>query len=358
MSIKVDCDSHFLPLDAFNEVDPRFGDRGPRFVYIGPDRDLVVYKERAEIIPDFMWDYPTCLRPGRRHPGVSDGDVRAEDLKKIGFDRQVLVPNNAPFAYDVDPELGASVCRSYNHAVARVLDRHPDKFIGLAVLPMQDVDRAIEELDHAIMEKGIHAPQIGTHVDDKNLDEYEFWPFYKRVEELGVPLIIHCSHLAPTAGAHRYKRYRFGNALQFPAESSLALGSLICGGVLDAFPNLRVGVLEAGAGFVPYLFDRLDEVAVEEPHYTHVSITKLPREYLDRIWFSFNIKTEAASLPFLIDRLGPDWLLLSSDYPHGLAGSGQNTIQFLESLDTVSAADKAKLMGLNAARLFNLKVEA
>jgi aminocarboxymuconate-semialdehyde decarboxylase len=173
-----------------------------------------------------------------------------------------------------------------------------------------------------------------------------------------VPLIVHCSHLAPTAGAHRYKRYRFGNALQFPAESSLALGSLICGGVLDAFPKLRVGILEAGAGFVPYLFDRLDEVAVEEPHYTKVSIKKLPHEYLDRIFFSFNIKTEAATLPFLIQRFGPDWLLLSSDYPHGLAGSGPNTIQFLESLETISSADKEKLAGLNAVRLFNLKVDA
>lgn len=357
MTIKVDCDSHFLPYDAFDEVDRRFGDRGPRFVFDGLGRDVVVYKARAQQIPDFMWDYPTCLQPGRRYPGVSDGDVRAADLEKIGFDRQVLVPNNAPFAYDVDPDLGASVCRSYNHAVARVLDRHPHKFIGLAVLPMQDVDRAIEELDHAIVEKGIHAPQIGTNVLDKNLDEYEFWPFYKRVEELGVPLIIHCSHLAVTAGAHRYKRYRFGNALQFPAESSLAIGSLICGGVLDAFPNLRVGILEAGAGFLPYLFDRLDEVAVEEPEYTKVKIKKLAHEYLGQFWFSFNIKTEADSLPFLIERIGADRLLLSSDYPHSLAGSGMNTIQFLESLDTVSPGDKEKLMGLNAVRLFNLRVE-
>ncbi len=356
MAIKIDCDSHFLPYDAFDEVDRRFGDRRPRFVFDGNGKEVVVYKARAEQIPDFMWDYPTCLNLGRRHPGVSNADVRARDLEQIGFDRQVLVPNNAPFAYDVDTDLGASVCRSYNRAVSRVLQRHPDRFIGLAVLPMQDVDRAIEELDYAITELGLHAPQIGTNIQDKNLDEFEFWPFYKRVEELNVPLIVHCSHLAVTAGAHRYQRYRFGNALQFPAESSLAVGSLICGGVLDTFPRLRVAILEAGAGFLPYLFDRLDEVAVEEPHYTKVSISKLPTAYLDQFWFSFNIKTEAASLPFLIERIGADRLLLSSDYPHGLAGSGMNTVQFLASLDTVTAADKEQMMGLNAARLFNLSV--
>jgi len=354
MAVKIDCDSHFLPYDAFDDVDPNFHGRAPRFVFGQSGKDVVVYNARTEKVPYFMWNYPTSFRLGKRTPGVSNADARVEDLAKIGFDRQVLVPNNAPFAYDVDPDLGASVCRSFNNAVSRVLKKYPDKFIGLAVLPMQDVTLAIQELERAVLELGIHAPQIQTHILDKNLDEYEFWPFYKRVEELGVPLIVHCSHLSITAGAHRYKRYRFGNALQFPAETSLAIGSLICSGALDTFPKLRVGLLEAGAGFLPYLFDRLNEVAVEEPEYTKVSIKKLPTEYLDQLWFSFNIKAEPKSIPYLIERIGADRLLISSDYPHGLAGSGMNTIQYLESLETVSDEDKEKMMGLNALRLFNL----
>ncbi len=354
MAVKIDCDSHFLPHDAFDDVDSKFSGHAPRFVYHENGKQVVTYKARTEQLPAFMWNYPTCFNLTRQNPGLSNVDTRVEDLAKIGFDRQVLVPNNAPFAYDVDADLGASVCRSFNNAVARVLKKYPDKFIGLAVLPMQDVSLAIQELDRAVLELGIHAPQIQTHIMDKNLDEYEFWPFYKRVEELGVPLIVHCSHLSITAGAHRYKRYRFGNALQFPAETSLAIGSLICSGALDTFPKLRLGFLEAGAGFLPYLFDRLDEVAVEEPEYTKVSIKKLPTTYLDQLWFSFNIKAEPKSIPFLIERIGADRLLISSDYPHELAGSGMNTIQYIESLETVSAEDKEKMMGLNALRLFNL----
>jgi predicted TIM-barrel fold metal-dependent hydrolase len=126
--------------------------------------------------------------------------------------------------------------------------------------------------------------------------------------------------------------------------------------VFDRFTQLRVGILEAGAGFLPYLFDRLDEVSVEEPDYTRVRNERLASEYLQHFWFSFNIKTEAASLPFLVERIGADRLLLSSDYPHAMAGSGMGTVQFLESLTTVSAEDKEKMMGLNAARLFNLRV--
>src|SRR5205809_319257 len=82
---------------------------GPPFVFTSGGKEVVVYKARAEKVLDFMWDYPTCLNLGRRHPGVSDADVRARDLEAIGFDRQVLVPNNAPYAYDVDLELSASV---------------------------------------------------------------------------------------------------------------------------------------------------------------------------------------------------------------------------------------------------------
>ena len=102
------------------------------------------------------------------------------------------------------------------------------------------------------------------------------------------------------------------------------------------------------------MFDRLNEVAVEEPEYTKVSIKKMPTEYLDQLWFSFNIKTEAKTIPFLIERIGAERLMLSSDYPHSLAGSGMSTIQYLETLETVSAADKEKMMGLNALKLFNL----
>src|SRR5436309_15337633 len=101
MSLKIDCDSHFLPHDAFDDMDPKYFDRGPHFVYDNSGGEVVVYRARAEQIPHFMWNYPTCLNMGRHYRGTWDCELRAADLEKIGFDRQVLVPNNAPFAYDV-----------------------------------------------------------------------------------------------------------------------------------------------------------------------------------------------------------------------------------------------------------------
>ena len=355
MSIKIDCDSHFSPHDAFDEVDPKFAGRGPRIVYDGSGKEATVYPERTAKILPYMWNYPTQFTMGRRPRGLWDADARVNDLGKIGFDRQVLIPQGAPFAYDVDPELGASVCRSYNNAVGRVIKKYPDDFIGLAVFPMQDMGLAMEELERTAA-MGLY-PHIQTHIQDRNLDEYEFWPFYARAEELNLPIILHSSHVSITAGGHRFQRYRFGNALQFPMESWIAIGSLICSGVMDAFPKLRVATVEAGAGHIPYLFQRLNEVAVEEPQYTKVSIKKRPYEYLDQFWFTFNVVTEAPLLPFLIEYMGgADHLLLTSDYPHSLAGSGENPVALLEALETVSPADKEKMMGTNAAKLFALEI--
>ncbi|MFB3110580.1 MAG: amidohydrolase family protein [Gemmatimonadales bacterium] len=355
MGIKIDCDSHFSPKDAFDEVDPKFYARGPKIVSGASGRSVTVYPERTEQLLPFMWNYPTQFNMGPgQHRGIWDIDTRVNDLGKIGFDKQVLIPQGAPYAYDVPAEMGASVCRSANNAMARAVAKHPDDFLGLAALPMQDIQLAIEELERSV-ELGLY-PNIQTHIQDRNLDEYEFWPFYERVEALNVPLLLHSSHVSITAGAHRYKKYRFGNALQFPMESWTAIGSLICGGVLDTFPKLRVATVEAGAGHLPYLFQRLNEVATEEPQWTKVSINKLPTEYLDQFWFTFNIATEAPLLPSLIEYIGADRLLLTSDYPHGLAGSGANPVEALETLETVSPVDKEKMEGLNAAELFKLEI--
>lgn len=125
MGVKVDCDSHFLPHDAFDDIEQKFSGLIPKFVFDGSGKQAVVYKARTEKLPAFMWNYPTCFRLLKQAPGVSNADARVEDLAKIGFDRQVLVPNNGPYAFDVEPDLGASVCRSFNSAVGKVLTEVP-----------------------------------------------------------------------------------------------------------------------------------------------------------------------------------------------------------------------------------------
>ena len=94
------------------------------------------------------------------------------------FDIQVLVPNNGPFYYDVDPKLALSVCRPYNNSIGRIVKKSPGKFIGLVTVSVQDAHLAAEELERAVVELGLHAPVSYTSLNDKDLDAEELWPFY------------------------------------------------------------------------------------------------------------------------------------------------------------------------------------
>jgi aminocarboxymuconate-semialdehyde decarboxylase len=125
---------------------------------------------------------------------------------------------------------------------------------------MQSPPRALKELDRAITDLGLQAPTLFTNVNGRNLDQPEFWPIYARIEELGVPLILHPSRSGKLLGLERLTKLHLDNALGFLYEGTLAITSLICGGVLDMFPRLRVGLLETGSGYLPYLMDRLNEV--------------------------------------------------------------------------------------------------
>jgi predicted TIM-barrel fold metal-dependent hydrolase len=145
----VDCDSHILPEDAFADVPAAFLQEGPRIETDAKGRSCVIYPARQRNIPDYARTIPNPFNPRPRSSG-NKPEVRIADMAKAKIDLQVLVPSNGSFYYDVEPELGAAVCRSYNNAVGRIVKEHPGKFLGLATLPMQAPRLAVDELDRAV----------------------------------------------------------------------------------------------------------------------------------------------------------------------------------------------------------------
>jgi len=368
MSIIIDSDSHFMPSDAFEDEEAlhRFGSRWPRFQMDALGRDWIVFPERFDRLNAHQRSLPCSLIPGKHHPGYYDGDARTEWLDRVGIDMQVLVPSPASFTYDIEPELGVAVCRSYNNAIGRLLKRHPGRYIGLAVLPMQDPLAAVEELDRATLELGIHAPMVISNVNGRNLNEYDFWPVYERMEELGVPLIVHGNRFGPLLGMERLPNMHLDNALGFLYEGTLAITSLIMYGVLDMFPRLRVGVLETGAGYITYLMDRLQEVyegevfgGVSPIHGKPVNelIKKSPREYMDQIWICFNAAAESRNIPHVVDMFGADRFMVNSDFPHGLGGAGEAMTDMVLSLEALTPGQREQLLGLSACALFAIDPE-
>lgn len=366
MGITIDVDSHFIPIDAFDDEDSRrrFRSRWPEVVFDHLGRSWIVFPERLEKYSPIQRTMHSSLLPGKRDLGFWDSRHRQEWMDQAGFDMQVLVPTATVCDYSLDPELCLGVCRSYNDAVGRVLKRHPGRFIGLAVVPMQDVVATTEELDRAILELGIHAPVIILPME-RNLDDPVFWPFYKRVEQLGVPLVLHPDRFVKggVAAMERAARMHLENALGFVYEGMLAISDLIMNGVLDMFPHLRVGLLETGAGYLPTLMDRLQTVyevetygglSPQAPKAVRDLITKPPEEYVNHFWLCLEVDMELRTVPHLIDRFGADRFMVGSDYPHNLGGGGKGTIKRVLSMEFLTQEQKAHLLGLSACKLFGI----
>lgn len=359
--VYIDCDSHILPVDAFDEVDEEFWSQKPRLVSDNKGYSFIYYEARQRNIPDYARPIPSPFTPRLMDLKKNDPAIRVADLALSKFDMQVLVPRNGPFYYDVEPRLAASVCRSYNNAISRMIRKYPNRFLGLSTLPLQDVDLAIKELERSVKDLGLHAPVVYTSVGEKTLDSTDLWPFYSKAQELNVPLIIHPVNTGPMVGGWRLGRhyqtkgYGLWSALGNPMEASLTFAELVFGGVLDAFPNLRICLMEGGGTQVPHLLDSLDAVYQGEGDYERFTAKpkRRPVEYLDRVYFG--IRPTETLLGVLLERYGSDSWVVGSDYPHGdTMGSWPNTISVINAREDLSARAKDALLGGNAARLFAL----
>ena len=335
---------------------PGLGSRRPRLWLDAAGRERVTYPEREANLTDHQRYVYRGFQWGRPERGMWDPEARIEFMERVGVDRQALVPDTDPYHYDVEPELATSVCQAYNNAVSRVLKRYPGRFLGLAPLPMQDPERAVQELDRAIGELGLHAPVLVTNVDGRGLDEPEFWPVYAKAEELNVPLILHPSRSGKMLGIERLKKFHLHNTLGCLYEGTHAITCLILGGVLDMFPRLRVALLETWCGFMPHLMDRLQ---AEYEHGLDKIIRKPPREYMDQFWLCANVSIEKEELAHAVERFGPNWIIMGTDFPHGLGdgigvtGEG-NVGDYVSMISGLTDEQKERVLGLNAAELFGI----
>ena len=291
-----------------------------------------------------------------------DPAQRVADMAMSKFDRQVLVPNNGPFYYDVDPKYGLSVCRSYNNSIGRIVKKFPGKFIGLVTLPLQDGKLAAQELERAVVELGLHAPVSYTSVNENDIDVESLWPVYRKAEELNLPIIVHPVNTGPIAGGWRMTRhyatrgYGFWSAMGNPIENSIALANLMFGGVLDAFPKLRFCFMEGGGTQVPHLMDSLAAVYQGEGDYERFK--SRPKQEPSSTWTGcyFAIRPTETLLGVLVERYGERSWVVGTDYPHAdTMGSWPHTIDVIKGRKDLSSGAQDAILGGNALRLFAMQ---
>jgi aminocarboxymuconate-semialdehyde decarboxylase len=310
-------------------------------------RYRIDYPARAPFVPEHI----KPLRVNGRPKSDFEIEPRLAAMAQDGFDMQVLIPNNSPFYYDVDAKMGANVSRSFNMAISRILRRYPNKFIGIAATPLQNVELAIAEAEYAIKELGLHSVIIYQNINGKDLDSESLWPFYEAVEKMGVPLSVHGVDSGPLIGVDRFARFNLDVCLGFPFEVFTAISALIFSGVLDRFPTLKFGFFEVGIGFIPWLLDRL-EMAYDARPAARERAKRRPKDCFDNFYFSLG--SEDSTLPDVVKRIGSTRLMIGSDYPHP-DGTSPNTVSMLRAREGLSQRDIDNLLGGTAAEFFGLK---
>jgi len=349
----IDADGHvFEPDELWEEhLDPAFMDRRPRIVL--DERGTTRYEIDGRMVPPGTgrgaW-VPEGIREASLHrEGGIDPKLRLADMDEEGIDVAILYATAALGLYAIsDIDLSVACCRAFNDWLAAYCAVAPDRLKGTPVLPLRSIPESVTEARRAVEELGFSSITVMCAVFDRNPDAPENDALYALAEELDVPVGFHAG-----GGRFCYERfvdsYATLHALEFAFDVMFAASTVVCGGVLERFPKLRCLFLEAGAAWGPYLFERLDEHWEKRPQEMPL-ITKAPSEYVTDGRVVVSCEGEQ-HLPHALAGLGTQAVVYASDYPHWDAEFPE-TVRNISGRDDISDADKAAVLGGNAARIY------
>ena len=278
-------------------------------------------------------------------PEHRDIDIREEELKKAGVNKQVLT-FTSPGTHIESPERAVELARSVNNIFAKIVDKRGERFAALATLPLNDPSTSVEELKHAVLDLGFKGVMLFSNVNGVALSDKCYWPLYEKAEELQVVLYIHPIN---PVGVEAMTEYWLMPLIGFTFDTTLAAAKLVFSGVVEKFPGIKWILAHLG-GAIPYLAERLDRgyYAFEE---CRKNINKPPSEYLKDFYFD-TVNFDTKALQLAIDFAGAGQLLAGSDYPHQI-GSLEKMVESLEKLN-IPEEDRAGIKGGNAAKLLGL----
>ena len=278
------------------------------------------------------------------HPGLTDPTRRIAAMDRAGVDVQLLSSWIDLTSYALPAGQGAQLARLFNEALAEMVSGTPDRFRGLATVPLQAPARAAEELRHAVDTLDMVGAEIATTVDGRELDDPDLDPFWSVAADLRCLILLH--PLDSLAG-RGVRRHFLSNMVGNPAETTIAVGHLVYGGVLERYPDLRICVVHGG-GFVPYQVGRITRGWSARPDLAATRLTTSPRESLDRLYFD-TVLHDPGAIAALIAFAGVDRVLLGSDYRFEMGDP--DPIATVSAVPELSDDDRAMILHGNVDRL-------
>jgi aminocarboxymuconate-semialdehyde decarboxylase len=279
-------------------------------------------------------------------PKLTSPEERLKDMDSMGIDIQVISPSPTQYYYWTDGELGSQLARIQNDRVAEIVRAYPTRFVGMGTVPLQDVDRAVQELERMVKELGLRAVEISSNMNGVDFDDPRFGKFFAKVEELDALIFMH--PIGFTDGG-RLREYYLTNVIGQPLESTVAVSRLILSGVLESYPNLKLCVAHGG-GYLPYYAGRMDHAYKVRPECQR-SLSRPPSTYLRQLYYDTVVYT-GETLASLVRQVGSEHVLLGTDYPFDMGET--DPVGHIGGVRSLSRADKERLWGGNAARLLKI----
>ena len=366
----LDSDMHIMePPDLWERyLEPEFRSLAPRGVTSENVRDL-----RMRHPDGRLWGLPPVhagnVTQGRnfdRNQGIYGShadrgwapEVQLEAMDVEGIDVAVLYPTRGLQALsegDMDPRFAGALARAYNNWLHDFCRADPDRLLGAGMVSPFDVDEAVAEAGRCARELGFRGIFMRSNpVNGRNFHDDYYEPLWSTLEELGMPLGLHESSSSGVrqVGDRFEPNFMLRRVFAQPVEQMLALGSICAGGVLARHPHLRVAFLEANCGWLPWLLWRMDEGYEREADVWSPDLAMPPSEYFKRQCF-VSVEPDEAPVKYVIDYLGNERIVFSTDYPHGDSKFPHAVESFLE-LAALGEEDKHRILWDNCAAYYSL----
>lgn len=275
--------------------------------------------------------------------GFFNLEARKSEMAGMGVDAQVVSPTHHLFQYTASGEEALRSAMSQNNGISDVCKSEPDRFLGNATLPMQDSALAVRELERAYSDLGMKGIEIGTNIAGKNLDDESLYPVYEKAQELGMPIFVHPNDFF---GKERLSKYYMGIVVGTLAETTVAVTSVLFGGVFRKFPKLKM-IFCHGGGAIPYQVGRLKHAVSirDELKGANVDVdADIKNVFFDTVVF------DNESLEYLVGKTGVDNVVLGTDYPFNMGN--WNSAKDLEKHPSIPASKKEQIFLGNARKLY------
>jgi predicted TIM-barrel fold metal-dependent hydrolase len=275
-------------------------------------------------------------------------------LDRGGMELSVLYPTLGLFlSFLKDRQWAVAICRAYNTFLHEEFTSKTSRLKAVALLPIQDPEAAAAELERAVRQLGLSGAMLaadGSHV----LGDARFTPIYETAQRLDVMVGIHASGSSlGGAGVDLFPQFIQAHTCSHAFGQMRQLTSVILEGIPERFPDLRIAFLEAGCGWAPYWMERMDDEYAKRASEAPV-LKKKPSEYVRSGKIYFSCEADEWLLGPAVKLVGENQIVYASDFPHWDHSFPQSIAEIRERGD-LSEAQKRKILGDNARRLYGLK---